>query len=209
MKKTKRVVLVPLHKLDEGVHKRAHRDTVVAELAKMRKLHAKQKQQQKRQLITAFKEVEDGDKGRLTFHEHHPVRPLSLTHLFHYCPKKDLPFGHWIIKTTFFANTTNLPFLNAPSLVELYSKHLGPFVVKKRNHAGASVFQDITGSVIPDRVPPSLLKKASPSSTLVEHLSEPPPVFDDHYEVEKVFDYDGLPNECYYLVCWKGYDEDS
>ncbi|KAL6079929.1 hypothetical protein QOT17_000321 [Balamuthia mandrillaris] len=28
-----------------------------------------------------------------------------------YCPKKDPPLGHWITETTFFAATTDLPFL--------------------------------------------------------------------------------------------------
>ncbi|KAL6057329.1 hypothetical protein QOT17_015576 [Balamuthia mandrillaris] len=56
---------------------------------------------------------------------------------------------------------------------------------------------DITGNILPDKVPPRALKPVDPDT----------PFEDKHYEMEKILDHDGPPSNHYYLVKWKGYPD--
>ncbi|KAL6042081.1 Chromo domain-containing protein [Balamuthia mandrillaris] len=76
-------------------------------------------------------------------------------------------------------------------------KYLGPFIIHHCTNNGAYVLQDITGDILPDKVPPSALKLVDPNT----------PFEDKHFEVEKVLDHDGPPSNRYYLVKWKGYPD--
>ncbi|KAL6042327.1 hypothetical protein QOT17_024488 [Balamuthia mandrillaris] len=76
-------------------------------------------------------------------------------------------------------------------------KFLGPFIIYHYTNNGAYVLQDITGDILPDKVPPSALKPVDPDT----------PFEDKHYEVEKILNHDSPPSDCYYLVKWKGYPD--
>ncbi|KAL6076255.1 Chromo domain-containing protein [Balamuthia mandrillaris] len=69
-------------------------------------------------------------------------------------------------------------------------KFLSPFIIHHCTDNGAYILQDITGGILPDKVPPSALKPVVPNT----------PVEDKHFEVEKVLDHDSPPSNHYYLV---------
>ncbi|KAL6072833.1 hypothetical protein QOT17_005376 [Balamuthia mandrillaris] len=66
-------------------------------------------------------------------------------------------------------------------------KYLGPFIIHHCTNNRAYVLQDITGDILPDKVPPSALKLVDPNT----------PFEDKHFEVEKVLDHAGPPSDCY------------
>ncbi|KAL6047893.1 Chromo domain-containing protein [Balamuthia mandrillaris] len=76
-------------------------------------------------------------------------------------------------------------------------KFLGPFIIHHCTDDRAYILQEITGNILPDKVPPSAFKPVDPNT----------PFNNEHFKVEKVLDHDGPPSDCYYLVKWKGYPD--
>ncbi|KAL6065851.1 Chromodomain Y-like protein 2 [Balamuthia mandrillaris] len=74
------------------------------------------------------------------------------------------------------------------SFVRLDSTNI--FIIHHCTDNGVYILQDITGDILPDKVPPSALKPVDPDT----------PFEDEHFKVEKVLDHDGPPSNRYYLV---------
>ncbi|KAL6062761.1 hypothetical protein QOT17_012037 [Balamuthia mandrillaris] len=98
-------------------------------------------------------------------------------------------------KIIHFSSGDKVMLKNSSANSKTNPKFLGPFIIHQCTNNGAYVLQDITGDILPDKVPPSALKLVDPDT----------PFEDKHFEVEKVLDHDGPPSNRYYLVKWKGY----
>ncbi|KAL6048895.1 hypothetical protein QOT17_020777 [Balamuthia mandrillaris] len=100
-------------------------------------------------------------------------------------------------KITHFSPGDKVMLKNSSANPKTDPKYLSPFIIHHCTNNRAYVLQDITGDILPDKIPPSALKLVDPNT----------PFEDKHFKVEKVLDHDGPPSDCYYLVKWKGYPD--